>query len=220
MSHRQNPPISVAIFSLVGVLLGTGMTVGAQVLFERARVSREREKDKQEVARREAVAHRDLRQGMRLVADELENIALTLRVIAAWKVTLGEVDDASPLRLPTPVWEKYREIFAREMPDELWDELTVIHWNIRSTRSRLAAAPHGAPLGLKTSERYQEWADSIDGVVETLVARPSLSPGAEAVEETTQRLLSANPEPMESTEASAPSGPPDGVANDTPSHPA
>jgi hypothetical protein len=154
--------MSSGVYALIGVLLGGGLTVGAQIgvgVF----MARRAENAEWKIANR-------------LVSEELERLMLDLRALIEHKVTPYQpIDDRY---LSTELWEKYREVIARKLPDDsagdgFWKGLTWINTTTsHGLRPAIAAMPPGTPLDAAMLDAVQDGFEAARGAYEALNDAP------------------------------------------------
>ncbi len=144
--------MSSGVYALLGVLLGGLVTVGAN-WFQAWRTARS-----------------EWLVASRLLTDELERLMVDLRLLVQ--------NSTVPLRpgtsfLDTSVWEEYRTVIARGLPnpegDRFWRELSRVHSVLaHHVRPWLSDADPGAPLDLEFLDHLRRLFGSISAAYNAL----------------------------------------------------
>ena len=137
--------MEVAVFGLIGVVVGALMTGGTQLFLERRR------------------EQRDLRRAKRLVTGELLHASLIFRNLAKLK-SWPAFPDASTM-LPTSAWQENRAHLAGALDEDLWNQLVTAYSVLEIDRARLTTAKDispGTPLTDEVIEGMKETARDLE----------------------------------------------------------
>jgi hypothetical protein len=132
--------MTVAIFGLVGVIVGALVTGGADFLLERRREQRE------------------IRRARRLVANELATAAVWVEALLINKRLPQTSSDEVLFSLAE--WDSYRQVLAGELNDETWEGLSAAYEILRFDRAKVLEAASLNPGGVYDDEDSRRgWPD-------------------------------------------------------------
>jgi hypothetical protein len=141
-------PSEVALFGLIGAVVGGCITAGSNLLIERLR--RRHEKD-----REAETDSRELRQAVRLVLSEFEEIDYAIRQVVRSGIW-GPVEK----QLPAFAWADHKSILAAHLDPDVWlsvisayREENELNWHLR-WRARLISV-RGWSLSDEEKERFR-----------------------------------------------------------------
>jgi len=134
--------MEVAIFSLIGVVLGGIITGGTQMFLERRR------------------ERRAVRRAKRLVGGELLHASMILRSLSDSKIWPSSPDATSVL--PTSAWQEHRAHLADVLDEDLWNQLVTTYSRLEIVRVLAKDLLADAPLSDAMIESMKDTAIKLE----------------------------------------------------------
>ncbi|MHB8641418.1 MAG: hypothetical protein ACYDA3_00805 [Gaiellaceae bacterium] len=150
--------MSSGLYALIGVLLGGGLTAATQVFVGLFTTKRNDQ--------------REWKIAVRLVSEDLMRTMLELRgMVENGTTPFVPIDDRF---MSTQLWEQYRSVIARELPDsdqgeDFWTALAAINSTTsHQLRPLLETLPPGTPLDPPLLDALRDGFDAAWGAYEAL----------------------------------------------------
>jgi hypothetical protein len=148
--------MEVAIFGLIGVVLGGLITFGTQMFFE---------------WRRE---RRAVRRAKRLVGGELLHASTILRSFSDSKIWPSSPDVTSVL--PTSAWQEHRDHLADMLNKDLWDQLVIAYSKLEIERALAKDLISDTQLSIEMIEKMKHMSITLETLRSKLDGRGRKKP--------------------------------------------
>jgi len=154
LPREHTSRVSPAIWGFIGVLTGGFLSVLKDLVVERRREFRDRDRELR-------AENAEARIACRLVGEELDTIAFNFSTLAQLGCTPQREISEDAAFLPMQDWEAHKAVLARLLDDmETWEQLAIVYHNARSLRNRIQMDGPKAPLPQWGEERLAEDAAS------------------------------------------------------------
>lgn len=152
--------MTIAIFGLVGVVVGALVTGAVNLWLERIREGNA------------------IRMAKRLVADELHTVWGQLLALAGAAESPDETETVKEKLLPSDDWRKYRETLAapRALNQTEWTTLSTTFYSVEILRGMVLDQPPRTPLAQDMLDRLPSFTDHVGEVYERLAGEPPYDP--------------------------------------------
>lgn len=164
--------------TLLAVLVGGVLTYLVQARLDERRSDRERERDEaavdRERERENEAAERELRVAKRLVAEEVETVALHHALLVRDGRYPGTREREHVL-FPDRTWTTYKPTLALGLDDDVWETLSAYMYSVPRARSHVGSAEPGSPIDPAIVEKLRESALVARELHETLTGKPTPS---------------------------------------------